>query len=253
VTERFPDLAAELVALGPDVLVVSGSQAARAAQAATQSIPIVMALSSRPERLGLVRSLARPGGNITGLSTYAPQLAAKKLELLREIVPKATRIAFLWTPTHPAEEYQLRDLEAAAASVGIELVPIELPSPEALEATLARIAAARVHALIVIGNPATFRRAEQITEWLLAQRLPAMFEERRFVELRGLISYGVNFTAQFRRAADYVDRILKGAKPADLPVEQPTSFELVVNRGTATRLGLAPPPPLLMRADTIID
>jgi putative ABC transport system substrate-binding protein len=251
VTERFPALAAELVALRPDVMVVSGSQAARAAQAATQTIPIVMALSSRPERLGLVQSLARPGGNITGLSTYAPQLAAKKLELLLEIVPHARRIAILWTQSHPAEDYHLRDLEAAAAVARVDIVPIDLPSPEALDATLTTVAAARAHALMVIGNPATFRRAEEIAAFALAQRLPTMFEEQRFVELGGLLSYGVNFTAQFRRAADYVDRILKGAKPADLPVEQPTSFELAVNRTTARQLGLTIPSALLLRADVV--
>jgi putative ABC transport system substrate-binding protein len=253
VTERLPALAAELVALRPDVLVVSGSQAARAAQAATATIPIVMALSSRPERLGLVQSLSRPGGNITGLSTYSPQLAAKKLELLRELVPHATRLGFLWTASSPAEALQLRDLEAAAGAARVVIVPIDVPEPAALGSTLASIAALRVHAMLVIGNPATFEGAERITAFALAQRLPTMFEERRFVELGGLLSYGANFTAQFRRAADYVDRILRGAKPADLPIEQPTSFELVVNRATARQLGLAVPPALLLRADFIID
>ena len=253
VTERLPGLAAELVALHPDVLVVSGSQAARAAQAATSTIPIVMALSSRPERLGLVQSLARPGGNVTGLSTYSPQLAAKKLELLRELVPQATRLGFLWTASSPAEAFQLRDLESAATAARVSVVPVDLPVPAALPATLASLAALRLHALLVIGNPATFEGAEQITKFALAQRLPTMFEERRFVELGGLVSYGTNFTAQFRRAADYVDRILRGAKPAELPIEQPTSFELVLNRGTAQRLGLSLPPAVLVRADSIID
>ena len=253
VTERLPALAAELVALQPDVLVVSGSQAARAAQAASATIPIVMALSSRPERLGLVQSLGRPGGNITGLSTYSPQLAAKKLELLRELVPHAARFGFLWTASSPAEAFQLRDLEAAADAARVLVVPVDVPRSDALAATLATVPALRLHALLVIGNPATFAGAERITALALAQRLPTMFEERRFVELGGLVSYGTDFTAQFRRAAAYVDRILRGARPAELPIEQPTSFELVVNRGVASQLGLTLPPTMLVRADAVID
>ena len=253
VTERLPALAAELVALQPDVLVVSGSQAARAAQAATATIPIVMALSSRPERLGLVQSLSRPGGNVTGLSTYSPQLAAKKLELLRELVPHAARLGFLWTASSPAEAFQLRDLEAAADAARVVIVPVDVQNPAALQATLASVATLRLHALLVIGNPATFEGAERIISFTLAQRLPTMFEERHFVELGGLVSYGTNFTTQFRRAAEYVDRILRGAKPAHLPIEQPTSFELVVNRGTARALGVTIPPALLLRADQVLE
>ena len=253
VTEQLPALAAELVALQPDVLVVSGSQAARAAQAATTIIPIVMALSSRPERLGLVQSLSRPGGNVTGLSTYSPQLAGKKLELLRELVPLATRLGFLWTASSPAEAFQLRDLEAVAEAERVTVVPIDLAGPAALPATLEAIAALRLHALLVIGNPATFEGAERITAFALAQRLPTMFEERRFVELGGLISYGANFTAQFRRAADYVDRILRGTRPGDLPVQAPTKYELAINLKIAKALGLDLPPSLLARADEVIE
>ena len=254
VTERLPALAAELVALRPDVLVVSGSQAARAAQAAT-------ATSSRsswrcrraPNSSGSYRAFHGRAATSRGSAPTAPQLAAKKLELLRELVPHAARLGFLWTASSPAEAFHLRDAEAAADAARVVIVPVDVQNPAALQAALASVATLRLHALLVIGNPATFERAERITAFALAQRLPTMFEERWFVELGGLVSYGTNFTTQFRRAAQYVDRILRGAKPAHLPIEQPTSFELVVNRGTARQLGLVVPPALLLRADHIID
>jgi putative ABC transport system substrate-binding protein len=235
------------------VIVASGTQAALAAAGATKTIPIVMALSHYPVELGLVASLARPGGNVTGLNTYSPQLTAKKLELLREIAPKVARIALLWNPANPAEQIQYRDTLAAARAAGVAMQSIELERPDGLGEAFDAIRSNGADALMAIANPITFRNRRQLADFALANRLPGMFEERLFVAEGGLISYSPNFTAQFRAAATYVDRILKGARPADLPVEQPVKFELVINMRTARALGLAIPPSLLLRADKVIE
>lgn len=252
-TNRFPMLARELAALAPDIIVTSGTQAALAAASATNSIPIVMALSQYPEEVGLVKSLARPGGNVTGLSTYAPQLSGKKLELLRETAPDVVRIALLWSPDSLSQRLQYQELLAAAAAAGVSIHSIELKGVSDVGRALAAAKAGGAQALMVIGNPVTFRSRRQITDFALRNKLPSVYEERLFALAGGLMSYGPSFTALFHRAATYVDRILKGAKPADLPVEQPVRFELVINRKTARSLGVELPPSVVLRADEIID
>jgi putative ABC transport system substrate-binding protein len=251
--DRLPALARESAARKPDVIVVSGTQAALAARDATKSIPIVMVLSQYPEKLGLIESLARPGGNVTGLSTIAPQLMAKKLELLREFAPQTARVVVLWNPTSPSEQLQIRDLMTAAATAGVTVESIGATNPGELASALQEAAARRAHALVVIGNPITFNGRQSIADFARSQRLPAVFEDQLFVEAGGLASYGPSYSDLFRRAAGFVDRILKGAKPADLPVEQPIAFELVINRSTAARLGLVIPASVMLRADRVID
>ena len=251
--DRLPALARELVALKPDVIVVSGSQAARAAKDATKTIPIVMALSQYPERQGLVESLARPGGNLTGLSTIAPQLMAKKLELLKEVAPQVSEVAVLWNPTSPSEHLQVRDLIDKAAAAGVTIQSIEARNPDVLPAALAYAISRRGQALMVIGNPVTFKGRQLIADFARRNHLPSVFEEQLFVEAGGLMSYGPRYDDLFRRAATYVDRILKGAKPAELPVEQPIKFELSLNQTTARTLGLTIPPSVLLRADRVIE
>jgi putative tryptophan/tyrosine transport system substrate-binding protein len=253
VPERLPAFARELVALKPEVIVVSGSQAALAAKGSSSTIPIVMALSQHPERIGLVSTLAHPGGNVTGLSTIAPQLMAKKLEVLRELAPRVARVAVLWNPDSVSERIQLEDLRSAAAAMVINIESVEARRPEDVSAALQQLTVRRADALLVIGNPVTFRRRRDIADFARGERLPSVFEEQLFVEAGGLASYGPSFEDLFRRAAAYVDRILKGARPADLPVEQPTRFEIAVNRRTAHELGLAVPPSLELRADRLLD
>lgn len=251
--DRLPALARELVALKPDVIVASSMQAIRAAKDATTTIPIVMVLASFPDKLGLVDSLARPGGNVTGLSTLAPSLIAKRVELLKEIVPKVSRLAVLSDPTNPIEALVVRELVVAAEAAGVKVQSFAARSPEELPATLAAATSSGADALWTLGNPANFKSRQIITEVARKNRLPSMFDERLFVEAGGLVSYGPSYTEQFRRAATYVDKILKGAKPADLPVEQPITFELFVNKATARALGLTLPPSVLLRADRIIE
>lgn len=252
-TSRLPALAMELVALRPDVIVASGTQAVRAAMRATSAIPIVMTVSSYPDKLGLVQSLARPGGNVTGLSNLGPELSAKKLELLREIAPKVSRVAVLWNPDSPVESLAFRELVTAAAAVGVEIQSVEVRSPDDFSAAFAAVASSRVHALVAVGNPVNFKGRQLIADFALRNRLPSIYDERLFVDAGGLLSYAPSFTDLFRRAATYVDKIVKGAKPADLPVEQPTKFELVINVKTATVLGLKIPLSLLVRADQLLE
>ena len=239
--DRLPALARELVALKADVIVASSMQAIRAAKDATTTIPIVMVLASFPDKLGLVESLSRPGGNVTGLSTLAPDLIAKRVELLKEIVPRASRLAVLVDPSNPIEALGLRDLVAAAEAAGVKAQTFAARTPEELPTTLAAAASSGADALWVFGNPVNFRSRQLITDAARTNRLPSMFDERLFVEAGGLLSYGSSYFEQFRRAASYVDKILKGAKPADLPVEQPLTFELTINRTTANALGLTYP------------
>lgn len=251
--DRLPALARELLSRKPDVIVAAGTQAVAAAKAATSAIPIVMALSQEPEKLGLVDTLARPGGNVTGLSTYSPQLMAKRLELLKAIAPDVTRVAFVWDPTAQAQRVQLRDLPGAAAAAGVAVGSIEVRRPDDVAAALAAVDWSAGDALLVIGNPVTFKTRSLIAAFALRNRLPSVFEERMFVDAGGLLSYGPNFFDLYRRTAVYVDKVLKGARPADLPVEQPLTFELVVNRKTARALGLTIPATLLLRADQVIE
>lgn len=251
--DRFPSLATEVVALKPDVIVASGTQAIRAAKRATSAIPIVMTTSSYPDKIGLVDSLSRPGGNVTGLSNIGPELSGKKLELLKEIAPKASRVAVLFNPASEVEPLLVRELSAAAAAVGVEIQSVEVRSPDDFSAAFAALSASRVHALLALGNPINFRGRQLIADFALENRLPSIYDERLFVEAGGLMSYAPSFTDSFRRAATYVDKILKGAKPADLPVEQPMKIELVINVKTAKILGLTIPHSLLLRADQLVQ
>ena len=252
VTERLPALALELAGLKVDVIVASGTQAIRAAKNATATIPIVMTISAYPERIGLVESLARPGGNVTGLSNVAPDLNGKRLQLLREVAPKVSRVAMLWNPTSPVEQFGFREYLALAPAAGVEIVSVEVRAPDDYRAAFTVIAT-RAQALTVIGNPVNFKNRQLIADFALKNRLPSIFEERLFVEAGGLMSYAPSFNDLFRRAATYVVKILKGARPADLPVEEPTKFELVLNMKTAKSLGLTVPQTVRLQADRLIE
>ena len=253
--DRFPGLATEVVALKPDVIVASGTQATRAAKRATSAIPIpiVMTTSSYPDKIGLVDSLSRPGGNVTGLSNVGPELSGKKLQLLKEIAPKVSRVAVLFNPASEVEPLAVRELSAAAPAVGVEILSVEVRSPDDFSAAFAALSPSRVDALLALGNPINFRGRQLIADFSLKNRLPSIYDEGLFVDAGGLMSYAPSFTDSFRRAATYVDKILKGAKPADLPVEQPTKFEFVINLKTAKALGLTIPRAVLARADEIIE
>ena len=251
-TDRFPALAAKLVQAKVDVIVVSGTQAARAAKQATSTIPIVMAVSAYPDKLGLVESLARPGGNVTGLSNLGPELLGKSFELLKEIAPKASHLAVLWNPASPVEALVFKEVLAAAPAFGLEIQSIEMRTPEDSAEAFATVTASRADALFALGNPVNFKNRQLIVDFALKTRLPSLYQERLFVESGGLVSYAPRFSDLFRRAATYVDKILKGAKPADLPVEQPTKFELIINMKAAKQIGLTIPPNVLARADRVI-
>lgn len=251
--DRLPALARDLVGLKPDVIVVSGTQAAQAALEATGPVPIVVALSQDPDRIGLVRSLARPGGNLTGFSTYSPQLMAKRVELLKELFPGLVRVTLLWDCGSASQQLQLRDLPAAATAAGVTVRSIEARQPDRVAPALAAVEWATGDALLVIGNPVNFKARPQIADFALDRRLPSAFEDRMFVDAGGLLSYGPSYLEMFRRTAIYVDKILKGARPSDLPVEQPARFELVINRKTADALGLTIPASLLLHAEEVID
>ncbi len=228
--ERFPDLAAELVRLPVDVLVTSsGEPAILALKRATTTIPIVMAVSADPVGTGLVASLARPGGNVTGLSILATEVAGKRLEFLKEIVPRASRVAVLWNAAYPGKALELRETQSAARVLGMSLRPVEVREPGDLPAAFSAIAMAKPDALITFADPLTNTHRTQIVEFAVRNRLPVISEVRFFADEGGLMTYGPSVTDMCRRAAIYVDKILKGAKPGDLPVEQPTKFELVIN------------------------
>lgn len=251
--ERHRALAEQLVRLKPDVIVAGGSQATRAAMQLTSTIPIVMATVSYPDRQGLVKSLSRPGGNVTGLSNLGPELHGKLLELLREVVPRAARMAVLWNPENLVEQLSLQELRGAAAAAGVTIESAEARSPEDFTAAFTLIASSGVDALLALANPVNLARRQLITDFALSHRLPGIYQEKLFIQAGGLISYGPSFNDLLRRAAIYVDRILKGAKPAELPVEQPTRFELGVNLKTAKALGLTIPHSVLLRADHVIE
>ena len=252
-TDRFPSLAIELVGLKVDVIIASGTQAVRAAKQATSTIPIVMTVSTYPEKIGLVESLARPGGNVTGLSNVAPELVGKRFQLLKEIAPRVSRVAVLWNPASPVEPIGFREMLAAARAAGVEILSVEVRTPDDFPAAFAAVASSGAHALMAHGNPVNFKNRDLIAAFALRNRLPSIYEERLFAEAGGLLSYAPSFTDMFRRAATYVDKILKGAKPADLPVEQPTKFELVINLKTAKALGFTIPPSVLLRTDVFIE
>ena len=252
-SERLPDLAAELVRLRCDVIVTGTTQATLALQRATRTTPIVMTLVSDPVGSGLVASLARPGGNITGLSTMVPELTGKRLQLLTEVVPRLARVAVLWNPADPIGPPLLRETEAAARLLGVQLQPREARSAAEIEGAFAAMSRDRVRAVIVLAGYLFLDQRTRVVALAAKRRLPAMYLTRDFVDAGGLMAYGPNYPDLFRRAATFVDKILKGAKPADLPVEQPTKFELVLNQKTAKALGITFPPSVLLRAEQVIQ
>src|SRR5215831_6361427 len=249
--ERFPELAAELVQLRVDCIIVPTVPAALAAQHATQTIPIVMTAASDPVGAGLVASLAQPGGNITGLSSLGPELSGKRLELLKEVVPGLTRVAFLWNPMYPANAVW-PEIQAAAHALGLRLHAQEVRSTQDFEGVFVRTSQARPEALLVLEDNLIAMHARQIVAFATQEHLPSVFATRGGAVAGGLMSYGPSLPDLYRRVATYVDKILKGAKPADLPIEQPMKFELVINLKTAKALGLTMPPTLLMLADEVI-
>jgi len=251
--ERAPALAEELVRLKVDVIVTSSMPVIRAVKQATGTIPIVMAGSFDPVGAGLVTSLARPGGNVTGLAEMATELVGKRVELLREAVPGVSRLAVLLGPPAPADPLFLREAEVAARALHIELQVLRARDPGEFDSAFAAMTRERASAVLVLQHPAFFPRRTLLAEFAVKHRLPTMHAFREFVEAGMLMSYGANLEAMFQRAAFYVDRILKGARPGDLPVEQPTKFELVVNLKTAKALGLTIPQSVLIRADQVIQ
>ena len=250
--DRLPALAAELVRLKVDVIVTAGPPATRAAKEATITIPIVMAQDTDPVGNGFVASLARPGGNITGLSTLAPEISGKRLELLKEIVPRLSRVAVLGTSTHPGNAQALRELELAAEAFGVQLQYLDVLGPKDIETAFRAASKGRADAVLVLASPILNSQRTQVADLAVKNRLPAIYRQSEYVEAGGLMTYGVNLTDLFRRAATYVDKILKGAKPADLPVEQPTKFEFIINLKAAKQIGLTIPPNVLVRADRVI-
>ena len=251
--ERFPGLTEELLRLKVDVIVTRGTPAAIAAKQATGKIPIVMASSGDPLSTGLVASLAHPAGNVTGLSALATDIEGKQLELVKQIVPRITRIGFLFNMSNPVRRAEWKEAESLAHSAGVQPKLIDLRQPDDIDAALDAAIRERLGALAVGIDPVTQANRERIALALIKRHLPSMSREREFVDAGGLMSYGVHYPDLYRRAGIYVGKILKGAKPADLPVEQPTKFELVINLKTAKALGLTIPPSLLARADQVIE
>ena len=251
--ERLPGLAAELVRLNVDLVVAGGTQATSSAKQATGVIPIVMGVSADPVGNGFVASLARPGGNITGLTSLSPDLSGKRLALLKEIVPRLSRVSVLWNSGNPDNASQLREAEAAANALGVQLLPIGVRSSNEFDKAFSVINNARADVLYTLGDSLFANNRKRIVDFAAKNQLASMFSTRQAVEAGGLVSYGTDFVDLFRRAAIYVDKILKGAKPADLPIEQRTKFELVINLKTAKALGLTILPSLLLRADQVIE
>ncbi len=252
-TERAAEMAAEFVRLKVDVILTSGTANVIAAKQATAVVPIVFVLAQDPVVSGFVASLARPGGNITGLSIQGPDVAGKRLELLREVVPGLSRLAIMGNIGLPEVALEMHELQTTAKMFGLEVAPVEIRRTEDIAPGFEMVLKGGANALYVIGDPLTGTNRVRINIMALAARMPTMCNFREFVDAGGLISYGPNFPDQFRRAADYVDKILRGAKPADIPVEQPTKFDLVINTIVAKTLGLEVPPTLLARADEVIE
>jgi putative tryptophan/tyrosine transport system substrate-binding protein len=250
--ERLPALAAELVRLKVDVIVTRGPPPTRSAKEATSTIPIVMGSDIDPVGNGFVASLARPGGNITGLSALSPELSGKQLELLKEIIPKLSRVAVLGTSTIPGSAQMLRETEAAAGVFGVHLQYLDVQKPKEIETAFRAASKGRADAVLVLPNPLTLSQRTQVVDLAVKSRLPVMYPQSEYVEDGGLMTYGPSINDLFRRAATYVDKILKGAKPADLPVEQPTKFEFIINLKAAKQIGLTIPPNVLARADQVI-
>jgi putative ABC transport system substrate-binding protein len=253
-SDRLPNLAAELVRLKVDVIVAGNTAVAVTAKNATGTIPIVMVTGYDPVGLGLVASLARPGGNVTGLSFSAgADIVGKLLELLKETVPKVRRVAVLSNPTNPSHALATENVIVAARAVGVQLQLLEARGPDQFDNAFAAMARERAEALLVLADPFFGFHRSRLSALAAESRIPAMYGSRIYPEAGGLMSYGANFRHNFHRSATYVDKILKGAKPADLPIEQPVKFELVINLKTAKLLGLTIPPSLLLRADQVIE
>jgi ABC-type uncharacterized transport system substrate-binding protein len=250
--ERFPDLAAELVNLKVDVIFAVSTPAVLAAKNATKTIPIIFTNIGDPVTAGVIASLARPGGNITGLATLSPELSGKGLELLKETVPKVSRVGVIWNPDNPGKTSGLKDTEVAAQALRLQLQSLEVRGPKDVEPAFQAARREQIGALIVLRDVVINKETKPIVELARKNRLPAIYSDRDFVDNGGLMSYGPNIDDLFRRATVYIDKILKGAKPADLPVEQPTKFELVINLKTAKQIGVTMPPNVLARADKVI-
>jgi putative ABC transport system substrate-binding protein len=251
--ERLPELAAELVRLNVDVIVAIGTLGPLAAKRATTTIPIVMVSAGDPLGSGLVASLARPGGNVTGMSLMVPDLGGKRLELLKELLPRLSRVAVLWNAANPYPAIVFKETQTAGRTLGVEVQSLEVRGPDDLDGAFAAARQQHPDALITIEDPLTFTYRKRIADFALANQLPSLQGFSEDVKAGALISYGANAADLIHRAAGYVDKILKGAKPADLPVQQPAKFELVINRKTAKALGLEVPPTLLARADEVIE
>src|SRR3989454_2692632 len=247
--DRLPELAAELVRLNVEVIVTGGSTSTGAAKKVTTTIPIVMAQTNDPVGSGFVASLARPGGNMTGLSTFAPELSGKRLELLKEVVPKLSRVAVLGDSTTPGNAQALKETELAARALKVQLRYLDILGPKDIETAFREASKGRADAVLVLGAPVLISPRRQIADLTVKNRLPAAYPVAEYVEDGGLMSYGVSVSDLYRRAATYVNKTLKGAKPADLPVEQPTKFELAINLKTAKALGLTIPQSVLGPAD----
>jgi putative tryptophan/tyrosine transport system substrate-binding protein len=250
--KRLAEIATEFVRLKVDVIVTSGTPAVVQAMQATSVIPIVSAVMGDPVATGLVVSLARPGGNITGLSVLAPDLGGKRLELLREVIPGLRHLAFLGNVSNPIVVQEMGEVKAAAPTLGLDVVTLEIRGPEDIMPAFEALKS-RAQALYVAGDPLVLTNRARINTLALVARLPAIYGQREYVEAGGLMSYGPNFPELFRHVGDYVDKILRGTKPADIPVEQPTKFDLIINLTTAKALGLEMPPTLLARADEVIE
>jgi ABC-type uncharacterized transport system substrate-binding protein len=251
--DALAEIAAELVRLRLDVIVAEGTAAIRAAKTATQTIPIVMATSTDPVGNGLVASLHRPGGNVTGPSLQTAELAGKRLQLLTEIVPGLGRVVVLSNPLNPSIAAAVEQTKTAAQTLGVEIHVVEVPGPDQFESAFAAVTRARAGALIVLPDPMLYGQHPRIVTFATASHLPVLFPEKEVVRAGGLIAYGPSIPASFRRAAGYVDKILRGSKPADLPVEQPTTFELAVNLQTARAIGVTIPTSILVGADEVIE
>src|SRR6266480_3424339 len=250
--DRLPVLAAELVRLKVDIVVTGGPPATRSAKEATATIPIVMGFDDDPVGNGFVASLARPGRNITGLSALSPEISGKQLELVKEIVPSLSRVVVLGNSTQPGNAQSLREVELAKGALGVKLQYLDVPGPADIETVFRTASKGRADAVLVLRAPVFFSHRKQIVDLAAKRRLPAMYYTTEYVENGGLMTYGASISDLFRRAATYVDKILKGAKPADLPVEQPKKFEFVINLKAAKQIGLTVPPNILARADRVI-
>ena len=251
--DRLPALAAELVRLKVEVIVTGGSTSSGAAKKVTTTVPIVMAQVSDPVGSGFVASLGRPGGNMTGLSTLAPEISGKQLEFLKEIVPKLSRVAVLGTSTAPGNAQALKETGLAAKAFKVQLQYLDILGPADIESAFRAATKGRADAVLVLGTPVFISQRTQLAELAIKSRIPATYQASEYVEAGGLMTYGVSVVDLYRRAATYVDKILKGAKPADLPVEQPSKFEFVINLKTAKQIGLTIPPNVLARADRVIQ